>query len=145
MLTYDSEAYVNVQIQQTSDHGKTLVATTRLEPERPFGLHIFTDHALLVMPTYGSEADQSGTPPEILEPGPQMWTDWWTFRQQPEEVRRRILDLYTDMECPHAAATRSYLQQKYVEGQEEKRDDDFDKGTYVRGEATQQNIRGRAA
>lgn len=123
-----STKYSNVKVQQSRDHGKTLVATTRLEPERPFGLHIFTDTALLVMPTFGTEADKSGTPPEILQPGPQMWTDWWTFRQQSEEIRRRILDLYTDMECPHAAATRTYLHQKYEESQEEKRDDDFDKG-----------------
>lgn len=122
------EQIANVQIQDTQDHGKTLVATKRLEPERPFGLHIFTDQALLVMPTFGSDTDHSGLPPEILEPGPQMWTDWWTFQQQPEDIRHRILDLYTDMDCPHAAATRAYLMQKYNDCQEEKRDDDFDKG-----------------
>lgn len=122
------EKRANVEIKESKHHGKTLVATKRLEPELPFGLLVFMDEALLVMPTRGSEADMSGAPPEILEPGPQMWTDWWTYRQQPEEVRQRILSLYTDMDCPHAAAVRNYLWQKHEESAEEKRDDDFDKG-----------------
>lgn len=119
----------NVRIQDTWDHGKTLVATKRLDPEPPFGLKIFTDEALLVMPNRNSDADRSGIPPEILEPGPQMWTDWWAYCQQPLDVRRRILNLYTDMECPHAQAMRRYLNQKNQERmEEEKTDSDFDKG-----------------
>lgn len=122
----------NVKIKESEDHGKTLVAAIHLEPEPPFGFHVFTDEALLVMPTRGSEDDKSGTPPKILEPGPQMWTDWWTYLQQPDEVRQRILSLYTDMDCPHAAAVRNYLLQKYEQSQEEKRDDDIDKGIFDR-------------
>lgn len=126
------ETRANVKIQESTDHGKTLIATKRLAPQPPFGLHVFTEEALLVMPTRGSEADQSGEPPEILEPGPQMWTDWYTYCQQPEEIRLRVLSLYTDMDCPHAAAIRKYLIQKYEECHEEKRDDDFDKGILCR-------------
>jgi len=118
----------NIKIEENGEHGKTVVAAKRLEPEPPFGLRVFTDEALLVMPTRNSDADQSGAPPEILEPGPQMWTDWWAFRQKPAEVRRRILNLYSDMDCPHAAAVRNYLQKKDQERQEEKVDNDFDKG-----------------
>jgi len=122
------EETANVRIQESVDHGKTLVATKRFDPEPPFGFHVFTDPALLVMPTRGCEDDLSGEPPEILAPGPQMWTDWYTYRQQPEEIRLRVLSLYTDMDCPHAAAVRNYLNQKLELSQEEKRDDDFDKG-----------------
>jgi SET domain len=117
-----------VRIQPSNDHGMTLVATKRLEPELPFGLHVFTDKALLIMPTRGSEGDNSGSPPEILKPGPQMWTDWWAFRRQPEHVRARILALYTDEQCPQAAAIREYLTRNQQKSQDEKQDDDFDKG-----------------
>jgi hypothetical protein len=127
-MTTQIEKRAHVQIRVSEDHGKTVVATTRLEPEPPFGLLVFTDEALLVMPTRGSERDESGAPPEILQPGPQMWTDWWAFRQRPEEIQQRILSLYIDLDCPHAAAVRNYLKQKVEESAEEKRDDDFDKG-----------------
>ena len=119
----------NIQIKESADHGKTVVATKRLDPEPPFGLRVFTDEALLVMPTHNTAKDRSGHPPAILEPGPQMWTDWWTYRQQPEEIRKRILSLYVDMDCPHAHAIREYLWNKYEEKkEEEKLDEDFDKG-----------------
>ena len=126
-----------VEIRESPDRGNTLVATCRIEPEPPFGYHVYTDEALLVMPTYGSEDDQSGAPPEILKPGPQLWTDWWTYQQQTDDVKDRILGLYTDMRCPHAVAVRTYLTEKYEERQaaqqqEEKGSgpygDDFDKG-----------------
>eukprot|EP00934_Nitzschia_sp_Nitz4_P009297 Nitzschia sp. Nitz4//scaffold82_size85912//33616//35564//NITZ4_005138-RA/size85912-snap-gene-0.132-mRNA-1//1//CDS//3329558826//9287//frame0 len=110
-----------IKIEESLDHGKTLVATQRLDPEPPFGLHVFTDEALLVMPNRDSDADLSGPPPEILKPGPQMWTDWWAYRQLPLHVRQRVLSLYTDMHCPHALAIRSYLYEKDQERQEEEK------------------------
>ena len=122
------EESASVRIQENSDYGMTLVATKCLEPELPFGMHVFTEEALLVMPNQGSERDYSGSPPEILKPGPQMWTDWWTFRRQPQNVRERILGLFTDVHCPEAGATRDYLIKRQQETQEEKRDEEFDKG-----------------
>lgn len=117
-----------VKIKESDEYGKILVATRELEPQLPFGLQLFTDDALLIMPKYCSEQDKSGPPPEILEPGPQMWTDWYYFTQKPRHVRQRILRLYCDMDCPHAEATRDYLMRKKQESQEEKLDEDFDKG-----------------
>lgn len=114
------------RIQETKDHGKAVVATERLEPG-PFGLSIFREEALIIIPTRGTELDKSGPCPAILEPGPQMWTDWWTYLQQPEDIKKRLLSMYIEMDCAPALALRNYLFEKDLERQEEKvEDEDFD-------------------
>jgi hypothetical protein len=115
------------KVVETEDHGRAVVATEKLEPS-PFGLLVFKDPALLTFPTRGTERDQSGSVPEILELGPQMWTDWWAYLQEPDEIKQRVLDLYTEMECPPAVALRKYLIEKAGVRQEEKvQDEIFDK------------------
>jgi hypothetical protein len=115
------------EIVETEKRGKVVLATERLVPG-PFGLQVFKEEALLAIPTRGSEMDKSGPVPSILAQGPQMWTDWWTYLQQPEELKQRVLQLYTEMDCKPAACFRAYLikQQELIRQEEKVQDEDFD-------------------
>jgi len=96
------------KVVESKDHGKVLLATTKLDPG-PFGLLVFREEALLAMPTRGSSADKSGPVPSILAEYPQTWTDWWTYTQQPDEVKKKVLQMYTEMDCLCANVLRDYL------------------------------------
>lgn len=87
-----------IKIVEETDHGKAVVATKRLEPGC-FGLEVFTEKALVVFPVRGTEGDCSGPVPAILEPAPQLWTDWYFYQQQSQDLKDRILQLYTEMDC----------------------------------------------
>lgn len=109
-----------VEVTETENHGEALVSTECLKPGH-LGLLVFREEALLVCPNRGSEQDKSGPAPHLLEEGPQMWTDWWAYQQQPEDRKQRILDMYCDMNCPHAEVLCQYL-----EGKERRRRADRD-------------------
>lgn len=98
-------------IKDTKDHGQALVTTRKLSPG-PHGLLAFSEKALLNFPTRDSPEDKSGPVPDLLAPSPQLWADWWFFQQQPEDIKIRVLDMYTEMECPHACSLRHYLEEK---------------------------------
>jgi hypothetical protein len=106
-----STAAAAVEVAETEEHGKALVSTACLKPGH-LGLLVFREEALLTCPVRGSKQDNSGPVPHLLEQGPQLWTDWWAYRQQPENVKQRVLDMYSDMNCPHAEALRRYLEEK---------------------------------
>ena len=93
---------------ETEDRGKVLLATKRLDPGL-MGLEVFKEEALLAIPTRGSALDKSGPVPTILEAGPQMWTDWWFYKKQPEEIRQRVLAMYNELDCLPANVLREYL------------------------------------
>eukprot|EP00980_Cylindrotheca_fusiformis_P000734 scaffold174_cov98-Cylindrotheca_fusiformis.AAC.3 len=100
-----------VEIKETETHGKALVSTECLDPGH-LGLLVFREEALLACPNRGSKEDKSGPVPHMLEQGPQMWTDWWAYQQQPKDIKKRILDLYCEIECPHGIVLRRYLEEK---------------------------------
>jgi hypothetical protein len=87
-----------IKIEETVNRGKGVIATEKLEPGN-FGLEVFTEKALMVFPTRGSQDDFSGPVPDILAPGPQLWADWSAYLKQPSEVKERILKLYTELDC----------------------------------------------
>mmetsp|Transcript_12141 Transcript_12141/g.35208 ORF Transcript_12141/g.35208 Transcript_12141/m.35208 type:complete len:550 (-) Transcript_12141:108-1757(-) len=119
------------EIVQTEDRGRAVRATTKIDPGT-MGFEIFREDALMVLPLRGSEEDKSGPVPVILSKfDPQMWTDWWMFCQQTDEVKSKVLDLYRDMTCPHALCLEQYLKDKQSHRDEEKIcDDDFDYGIF---------------
>jgi len=98
------------KIVEGTEHGRAIVATQRIDPGC-LGKDVFTERALMVFPTPGSNEDHSPDVPKILkpEPGPQMWSDWISYLEQPQQLKDRIFQLYTDMTCPHANAIRDYL------------------------------------
>jgi hypothetical protein len=87
-----------IEIVEETEHGRAVVATERIEPGC-FGMEVFTERALMIFPTRNSQGDRSGPVPQILSPNPQLWSDWICYQQQPQDVKDRILQLYTDMEC----------------------------------------------
>mmetsp|Transcript_26723 Transcript_26723/g.43971 ORF Transcript_26723/g.43971 Transcript_26723/m.43971 type:complete len:521 (-) Transcript_26723:229-1791(-) len=117
---------MKIKIEETETRGRAVVATERLEPGLS-GLEVLTERALMVFPTRGSN---DGPVPHFLAPNPQLFTDWCNYLQQPKEIQERILNLYTDMECPHANALRDYLH-NYRENQydEEEKMEQYDEET----------------
>ena len=114
------------QIENTEFHGKAMVATQDIQPG-PEGFTILKEDAILRMPPAGTNGDMSGTPPSILDKfDPQIWTDWFIFRQQPIEVKSKILDMYHEMDCRHAVWLRNYLDKKKEELQQQRHADDGD-------------------
>ena len=118
------------RIQDSTEHGRVLVATQDLKPGQ-HGLLVFREPALLTVPTTRTPEDESGKVPEILAPGPQLWTDWFYFQKQPEDVKSKILDLYVEMDCAPAVVMRQYLERHYkdyiqVKEEEEKAQDHVD-------------------
>lgn len=87
-----------IKIDETENRGMAIIATEKLEPGS-FGLEIFTEKALMIFPTMGSLNDCSGPVPEILAPGPQLWSDWSVYLKQPQHVKERVLKLYTELDC----------------------------------------------
>jgi hypothetical protein len=88
-----------VKVTETPNRGRAVVATKKLEPGIS-GLEIITEKALMIFPTLGRGQDHDdGLVPDFLQPNPQLFSDWCRYLEQPEEVKRRILSLYTDMEC----------------------------------------------
>lgn len=58
-----------------------------------------------------------------------MWTDWYTYLQQPEEIKQRILEMYSELDCKPATFLRDYLykkQQERFEQEEKGQDEDLD-------------------
>jgi hypothetical protein len=112
-------------IAETPDHGLAAIATERLEPG-DHGLSIMTEKALLHLPRRGSEQDLSGPPPAILEPfDPQIWTDWWIFCQQDEEIKTKVTSImYVEMDCLHAVWLQNYLEDQKAHKNEQNIDDD---------------------
>lgn len=100
------------EIQETKHHGIAIVAKQRLEPGAD-GLIVFREEALLTVPNRGSERDQYGDPPAILDKfDPQIWTDWNFFLQQPDSTKEKVLKMYTAMKCKHALWLFDYLAEK---------------------------------
>ncbi|KAL3943287.1 MAG: hypothetical protein SGBAC_002658 [Bacillariaceae sp.] len=134
MIESDHISGAAVEVKLTGDHGKVLVSTESLEPG-PLGLIVFRETALLSIRTQGSSLDVSGPVPDYLVEGAQMWTDWWSFQQQPKDIRDRIMDMYTETDCEQAVAIRHYLNEiakkklKQRECEDTKLDDD-DSWTY---------------
>ncbi|CAJ1966483.1 unnamed protein product [Cylindrotheca closterium] len=108
MIESDRICSAAVEMKQTEDHGMVLVSTKSLEPG-PLGLIVFRETALLSIRTRGSSLDESGPVPDYLAEGPQMWTDWWYFQQQPKDIRDRILKMYQETDCSQADAIRQHL------------------------------------
>ena len=120
------------RITDTEFHGMAMVATQDIEPG-PDGFTILEENAILRMPPTGSEDDISGPMPSILDKfDPQIWTDWCIFRKQPAEVKRKILDMYHEMDCRHATWLLKYLADKNEQQnkqQEQENNDDEQKET----------------
>jgi hypothetical protein len=88
-----------IKVEETETRGKAVVATKRLEPGLS-GLVVITEKALIIFPTLGRDENNSDGPvPDFLEPNPQLFSDWCRYLEQPEDVQKRILSLYNDMEC----------------------------------------------
>mmetsp|Transcript_19589 Transcript_19589/g.48218 ORF Transcript_19589/g.48218 Transcript_19589/m.48218 type:complete len:523 (-) Transcript_19589:33-1601(-) len=119
MIESDRTGSAAVEVKQTENHGKALVSTKSLEPG-PLGLTVFRETALLSIPIRGSFLDESGPVPDYLVEGAQMWTDWWSFQQQPKGIRDRILKMYKETDCPHAEALRIYLNEIAKKTQEQR-------------------------
>jgi hypothetical protein len=114
------------KIVETETHGKAVIATEHLKPG-PFGFEVFRAEALLLLPPRGSEIDKSGPVPIILSKfDPQIWTDYWIYRQQPESIKRRVLKMYADMDCAHSVWLQEYLIQQQEHKQEEKIGDEYE-------------------
>ena len=88
------------KIVEGTERGRAIVATQQIEPGC-LGKEVFTERALMVFPTHGSNEDRSPAVPQILkpEPGPQMWSDWISYLEQPQDLKDRIFQMYTDMTC----------------------------------------------
>mmetsp|Transcript_26946 Transcript_26946/g.74065 ORF Transcript_26946/g.74065 Transcript_26946/m.74065 type:complete len:499 (-) Transcript_26946:2063-3559(-) len=98
-----------IRIGRVEGRGLAVIATERLEPGLS-GLKVLTEKALVVFPPMGANGQVADAVPEFLEPSPQMFLDWYTYLQQPQSVKDRVLKLYNDMNCPHANALRRYLE-----------------------------------
>ena len=101
-------------IVETETHGKAMIATQDINPG-PHGITILQEKALLTVPPNGSELDLSGEPPSILDKfDPQIWTDWWKFKQQTcVEKQKCIMEtMYYEMDCDHAIWLLNFLSEK---------------------------------
>eukprot|EP00339_Tiarina_fusa_P005425 CAMPEP_0117014022 /NCGR_PEP_ID=MMETSP0472-20121206/11458_1 /TAXON_ID=693140 ORGANISM="Tiarina fusus, Strain LIS" /NCGR_SAMPLE_ID=MMETSP0472 /ASSEMBLY_ACC=CAM_ASM_000603 /LENGTH=505 /DNA_ID=CAMNT_0004717487 /DNA_START=90 /DNA_END=1604 /DNA_ORIENTATION=+ len=110
------------QIKDTIEHGRVIVATQKIQPG-PLGLVVFREDALLAIPTTRTPEDLSGPVPDILEAGPQLWTDWFYYSQKSEEVKSRILQMYVEMDCAPAVVLKQYLERHKKTRDEEKSQD----------------------
>ena len=90
------------KIVEGTERGRAIVATQQIEPGC-LGKEVFTERALMVFPTPASKNEDHHSPavPQILkpEPGPQMWSDWISYLEQPQELKDRMFHMYTDMTC----------------------------------------------
>lgn len=87
-----------IGIERVEGKGLAVVATKRLDPGL-FGLKVFTEEALVVFPPMGAKEDHSGPVPKFLDPCPQLFVDWYAYLQEPNSVKKRVLNLYKDADC----------------------------------------------
>jgi hypothetical protein len=88
-----------IEVTETANRGRAIVATKKLVPGIS-GLEVITEKALVIFPTFGGCEDSDDEPvPDFLGPNPQLFSDWCRFLEQPEDVKKRVLSLYTDLDC----------------------------------------------
>jgi hypothetical protein len=91
------------ELKEIPHRGIALVATKRLDPGI-FGFELLDEKPLLLSPIRGSEHDFSGEiyPTELSRYiQPQLWTDYWSYKQLSLGDQEKVRNLYYDKSTTH--------------------------------------------
>jgi hypothetical protein len=107
-IKHDGQALVAIA---DTTRGRALVATKDLDPGI-LGLTVLEEEALIVSPPPGSAKDEAPPKPSDVpntSAFPSLWSQYWCYRKQPEEIRSKILGFYVEMYCKDAIVIRHVM------------------------------------
>jgi hypothetical protein len=97
----------SVEIQETEDVGKAVVAKCNLVPGS-LGLKVFREKALIIFPPCDDRVMPPWGPTSLLRP--QAWSDYLHFMKQEKEVQANVLSsFYVELDGTDAHLVNAFV------------------------------------